>query len=92
LIPESTYQTWFVDHPNPSFNINRCSVDLELQTLPLRLVKKFCQDGPQTPHASGNVYKEFSSYYSLEALEGMQLWENLKAKADSYGGCPALGY
>jgi len=93
LITEDQYNAWFGKYnPKSTMNVGRSTVDMDLKYIPLRLLRNYCNDGPDKPHIEGEVYQKFSHLYSVEELEAQQLWKKLDDKLKSVGGCGVVPY
>ena len=87
LIDEATYTQWFTGATEyVCSNISRRPAELALALLPDPLAVKYCNDVQDNlDHASGSVYKAFSSYYTLAELEAADLWNRLSQRATELG-------
>jgi hypothetical protein len=87
LIDQQTYSAWFEGDPGEACkNVGRRPAELALQYLPDGLVYTHCLDlyfG--NDHQNSNVYANFQSYYTLEELEAMNLWNSLDQRAEELG-------
>jgi hypothetical protein len=95
LISIATFNAWFQSPGLPTyFNLYRALYEVELKYLSNRLLEKYCSDqATGQTHASGDVYAEFLGYdgithfYTVQELEAVNLWDNLKVKAGKLGYC-----
>ncbi len=93
LVSEDQYNAWFnKNNPKAKDYIGRSTVDMDLKYIPLRLLRNYCNDGPDKGHSEGQVYQKFSHVYSLEELEAQQLWKKMDDKLKSIGGCDVVPY
>ncbi len=93
LVSEDQFNTWFnKNNPKAADYIGRSTVDMDLKYISLRLLRNYCNDGADKPHAEGEVFQKFSHLYSIEELEAQQLWKKMDDKLKSIGGCDAVPY
>jgi hypothetical protein len=96
-VDDATFHTWYVNEPDVQVRLKyvaRRTADLNIQYLPLQLVKKHCMDvALGNDHANSIVFHwAFSTTYTVAELEALGLWTGLDGKAASLGGCAAIGF
>ena len=91
LIDQTKHNAWFgsgVSDATKGKNIGRRGLELGLQYLPNSLLVLYCQDqAAGRSHATGQVYAVFKNVYTVEQLEGQDLWGRMDAKIAGMGGC-----
>ncbi len=94
LLDNATFQAWFANEADPAVvhkNVGRRRADLNLQYLPLTLLKAHCIDlFLGNDHANSRVAQRFITY-SVAELEAFGLWTNMDTKLATLGGCAAIG-
>ena len=88
MVTDQQFEFMFLGSEGTCDNIGRTCIDLAVWTLPDDLLNKYCDDHENgESHESGTVAEKFAGYYSVEHLEGTNLWGRLAGKASSYGYC-----
>ncbi len=94
-IGSRTFSRWFGTNatlPPGGSNVGRQTVELAIRYLSDPLLRYHCEDlAAGRGHAQSRVFDPqltgLGSYYTVPALETMQLWDRLDARLLSIGGC-----
>jgi hypothetical protein len=88
-IDAAQWAEWFQVDPLVSCdNVGRRPAELLVQYLSEALVKKYCADtAAGLDHASGAVYGQLDSYFTVVELEATDLWGRLAQRALETGQC-----
>lgn len=90
LITAQTFSAWFPkgDFAAAKQNIDRRTVELAVTHPGPGLVDYYCKDTQSgKDHASGDVYKRFAPFFTVQHLENAGLWDKLADLALATPGC-----
>lgn len=89
LITQEQFNAWLAAGvADKCKNVARRPRELGLKYLPYHVVEAYCKDKQAgLSHANGQLYKMFSSHYTLQELESADLWGRLEKKVEQVGGC-----
>lgn len=104
LLPESTYQEWFVATPSSTrhLSVGRQCAENYIRYLSPALQFWYCQDPPGTPPANSGVLNAFNYWrdiYTVSYLQNLpvspsnpqaSLWDRLASKIAAAGGCATV--
>lgn len=88
LIDHDTFIDWFTDPANARLNLSRRILDLAIEYLPFSLMVSHCQNTTRgLPLVGCEIVRWFSTTYSFEYLNSVNLWRRLDDKITAFGGC-----
>lgn len=88
---QDMFDSWFgegVPDDEVCNNVGRRPIELALVYLPNGMLRRHCDDiAAGLDHANSTILQLFSSYYTIEEIEAINLWQRMDDKIAGFGGC-----
>lgn len=89
LIGRELFKQWFASGDQGD-NVGRQPFELALADPPIGLLKNYADDTAKGAMKTGQVWQDYSRWYTAEALEKTGLWSRLDQKTAALGGAEGV--
>lgn len=89
LIGRERFKQWF-ESGDTADNVGRQPYELALADPPISLLKDYVDDTAKGAMKTGQIWQDYSRYYSAKELDGTGLWSRLEQKTAALGGAVAV--